>query len=469
MAEVASQLVNFKMSSWQSYKNHAWAVLTLGLPLAGSHLAQFAVNVVDVIMMGWYGVEALAAVVLGTTVYYLLFLFGAGFAHAVMPLVAEANSAGYAPEVRRSTRMGLWVVTLFALAALPLFLFSEPLLRLLGQEAGLSRDAAIYLAIVGFQMFPALVIMVLKSFLSALERTQFIFWLTIATAALNAGLNWVLIFGHFGLPELGIMGCAMASLIANTIGCLVLAVYAARLPALRSFALFGRIWHPDFGAIWRVFRLGLPIGLTMLAEVGLFSAAAFMFGWIGVNDLAAHGIALQIASATFLVHLGMSHAATVRVGRAVGRRDSIGLRDGAMVATVISLVLACITAIIFLTTPEPLLGLFLDPSNPQREDIIAIGAVLLMIAGVFQIADATQVMAIGLLRGLKDTQVPLVISVFSYWGLGAPASYVLAFPLGMGGAGVWWGLVIGLTAASALLSWRFWARMVWMPMPGYQG
>ncbi len=443
-----------------SFKDHAKAVLVLGLPLAGSHLAQFAVNVVDVIMMGWYGVDALAAVVLGTTVFFLLFLFGGGLAHAVMPMVAHAVEAGYPPEARRATRMGLWAVTIFATLALPIFLFSAPILQTLGQDAELSRLTGTYLLIVGFQLFPALWIMVLKSFLSSLERAQFILFLTVGMAVMNTGLNWVLIFGKFGFPELGVQGCALASMISNYVGALVLGLYVARVKGVCDYVLFGRLWRPDLDALRRVVALGWPISMTMLAEVGLFSAAAFMFGWIGVNDLAGHGIALQIASATFLFHLGLSNAATVRAGRAVGRKDAQGLRDGALVASVLSLAVATVTALIFLTIPEVFVSPFLNPQTEGRDAIISIGASLLMIAGVFQIADSAQVIAMGLLRGVQDTRVPMLIAGVSYWVVGLTASYVLGFLFGFGGAGIWWGLVLGLTVAAVLLSWRFWRHVI---------
>ncbi|GGE39009.1 MATE family efflux transporter [Actibacterium pelagium] len=444
------------MTHHLSFKDHTKAVLLLGLPLAGSHLAQFSVNVVDVIMMGWYGVDELAAVVLAGTVYFLVFLMGGGFANAVMPMVAEAASAGDITQARRAARMGLWVVTGYCILVLPLFLLAEPILQALGQKPELAMLAAQYLVIMGFQLFPAMWIMVLKGFLSAVEHARAILLLTIATAALNAALNYVLIFGHFGAPELGIKGCALASLIANLIGFAAMMVYAMWPKDLRPYAIFARIWRPDWPAIWSVFSLGLPIGLTMLAEVGLFSAAGFMFGWIGVQDLAAHGIALQIASATFLFHLGLSNAATVRAGRAVGTGDRQGLRDGALAVTVLSVALSVLAAVVFITTPEPFVGLFLDPDDPERDAIILIGAGLLMLAGVFQIVDAGQVIAMGLLRGIKDTKVPMLIAAFSYWGVGLPASYVLGFPMGLGGAGIWWGLVIGLAVAAVLMSWRFW-------------
>ncbi len=443
-----------------SLSSHARAILALGLPLAGSHLAQFAVGVVDVIMMGWYGIDALAAVVLGSTFFFLLFIFGAGFAGAVMPMVAEAEAAGNETEVRRATRMGLWISLGFAALMLPLFLWSEPLLRILGQKPELAGLARTYLVVVGFQLAPALLVMVLKNYLSALERTQFILWMTVGGAVLNGFLNWVLIFGNLGAPEMGIRGCALASLTSHSLTLVVIVLYAGLLPDLRKYALFQRMWRPDPDALRRVFVLGLPIGLTLLAEVALFSAATFMFGWIGTNALAAHGIAIQIASATFMVHLGLSNAATVRAGRALGRRDQAGLIRGVQVATALSLIFALITVAVFVSFPQFLVGLFLDPANPERNAIVPIGAGLLVIAGVFQVVDGVQVMSLGALRGVQDTRVPMVLAAISYWLIGVPVSYTLAFHVGWGGAGIWWGLVVGLAAAALFLTTRFWTKAV---------
>jgi len=442
------------MNQTPSYRAHARATLILGLPLIGSHVAQFAITLTDALMLGWYSVDALAAEVLGGTLFFVIFIMGSGFAFAVMPMVASAQAAGEETQVRRITRMGAWASMLFGLAVLPMFIWSEPLFLAIGQEAAVSAQAGRYLGIAGYAILPALMVMVLKSYLAALERTQVVLWMTLAAVGLNAAINWLLIFGNWGFPELGIRGAAMASLSVNIASGIGLALYAAL--ATPEHTLFQRVWRPDWEAFGRVFRLGWPIGMTNLAEVGLFAAATAMMGWLGTLPLAAHGIALQVASIVFMVHLGLSNAATIRAGQAFGRGDGPGLRAGALVALAISGAVSLAAVVLFLAVPEFLVGLFLSPTEPDRAGVIALGVGLLAAAALFQVVDAAQVMALGLLRGVQDTSVPLAIAAFSYWGIGVPASYVLGFPLGLGGVGVWLGLALGLACAGVLLLLRFW-------------
>ena len=435
-------------------RGHLAAILGLGLPLIGGHVAQFAIHLTDTVMLGWYSVEALAAVVLGSSYFFVLFILESGFAIAVMPLVAEAAAEGDETALRRATRMGMWLSVIAAILALPLMWFSGPILRGLGQDATLAGDAQAYLRIAGVGLIPALLVMVLKSYLAALERTRVVFWVTVAAVGVNALINYALIFGHWGAPELGLRGAAIASLGVQSVSVLGIGLYAAR--ALPEHDLFARLWRPDWEAFAHVFRLGVPIGLTNLAEVGLFAASSVMMGWLGTVALAAHGIALQLASVTFMVHLGLSNAATVRAGNALGRRDAEHLARGAWIVISLSMMVAVSTVVAFLLYPEPLLGLFLAPEDPDRVMIITTGVALLTMAALFQVVDGAQVMALGLLRGVKDTRAPMIIAAVSYWGIGAPCAYVFGFWLGWNGPGVWFGLVMGLSVAAVLLMLRFW-------------
>lgn len=439
-----------------NYASHARALLVLGLPLIASHLAQMLLHVTDTVMLGWYGVTALAAVVLGSSAFFIVFILGSGFGIAVMGMVASALGAGDTTQVRRNTRMGLWLSVLYGFAVAPLMWWSGPILLLAGQKPDVAAMAQEYLRIAGFGMVPALIIMVLKSYLAAFERTQIVLWVTLISVPVNIVLNWALIFGNWGAPELGVRGAAIATLSVQIIGAVLLAAFAAGLRELRQFELFHRFWRPDGQAMAQVFRLGLPIGLTGLAEGGLFQASALMMGWLGAEALAAHGIALELAALTFMVHLGLSNAATVRVGRADGARDARALRDAAATATAMSLTFAVAMVALFLAIPETLVALFLDRANPGAAGIIAFGAKLLMVAALFQMFDAMQVMALGLLRGVQDTRAPMWLASVSYWVIGIPASYLLAFPLGLGGVGLWFGLVVGLAVAATLLMVRFW-------------
>ena len=440
-----------------TYRARARALLSLGLPLIGGHLGQYAIHATDTLMLGWYDVTALAAGVLGQTLFFLSFLLGAGFAWAVMPMVAAAGAeGGDESTIRRVTRMGLWLSTLYAAVAIPVLLQAEAIFLLLGQPADVSALAGDYLDIAAWGLWPALLMTVLRSYLSALERAQVVLWITLGAAAVNVGVNWVFIFGNLGAPELGIRGAAWASNTVQVVWFGAMALYAAR--AFAGHALFARMWRPDRAAFVQVFRLGWPIGLTNLAEVGMFSATAVMVGWLGAVPLAAHGIAIQIASATFMVHLGLSNAATIRAGRAFGQRDAAGLGREARLAVAVSGLFAALTVAVFLAVPERLIGLFLDPADPARPEIMALGVPLMAMAALFQLMDAGQVMALGLLRGVQDTRVPMIHATISYWAVGMPASYLFGFVMGWGAVGVWAGLVVGLTCAAALLSHRFWSR-----------
>lgn len=439
-----------------TYPGHARAILVLGLPLIGGHLAQFAIGLTDTIMLGWYGVEALAAVTLAATFFFVFFIMGSGFAWAVMPMVATFAAERDETGLRRATRMGLWLSLLYAVAGMPFMWWSEPILRSFGQSEVLSADAARYLRVAGWGMFPALLVMVLKSYLAALERTQVVFWITVAAAVANGLLNYALIFGYWGAPELGLVGAAVASVVMQVISLIGVAVYA--LVALPEHTLFRRLWRADWEMFGQVFRLGVPIGLTSLSETALFAASAMMMGWLGTVPLAAHGIAVQLASGTFMVHLGLSNVATVRAGNAYGRRDRAHMARGALVVTALSLAMAIATITLFLLAPVPLISIFLESGDPDRPAIIAIGIGLLAVAALFQLVDGAQVIALGLLRGVQDTAVPMVMAAFSYWAVGIPASYLLGFTWGMGGVGVWLGLVVGLAFAGVLLMVRFWTR-----------
>ena len=444
------------MTASSGYAAHLRATLALGLPLIGSHVAQFSISLTDAMMLGWYDVAALAGEVLGGSLFFVLFIMGSGFAWAVMPMVATAAGSGEEAQVRRVTRMGLWMSVGFGLMSLPLFLVSGRLFLLAGQAPEVAALAQRYLTIAGFGIVPALVVMVLKGYLAALERARIVLWVTLAAVAVNALGNYALIFGHWGLPELGIRGAALSSIMVNLVSMAALVAYAIR--ATPEHALFQRLWRPDWEAFGRVFRLGWPIGLTSLAEVGLFAASSVMMGWLGTLALAAHGIALQIASVVFMVHLGLSNAATIRAGRALGLDDRIGLRRGAGAALILSAIAVALTIVLFLAVPGPLIALFLDPDSTDRDAVIALGTGFLAAAALFQLADAAQVMALGLLRGVQDTRAPMVMAGISYWLVGMPIGYFLGFGLDWGGIGVWLGLASGLALAALLMMSRFWRR-----------
>lgn len=436
------------------YVWHLKRLLAVGVPLMGSHMAQLAIQLTDTLMLGRYGVEALAGQVLGSQLFFLLMYFGSGFGWAVLPMVAEAEARGETRAARRVTRMGLWLSAGFAALALPPMLASEPLFRALGQEAGTAALAGDYLRIGGWAIVPALFVMVMRSFLSGLELTRAVLVAALVAVVANAVTNYALIFGNWGAPEMGVRGAAWASLVSMLAQAAGLAVYAH--VAAPEHAVFRRLWAIDREALGAVFRLGWPIGVTTLAEVSLFVFAAVMMGWISTVALAAHGIAMQIITVVFVLHVGLSQAATIRAGNAQGRGDRVALRAGAGVALGVSQAIAMVTVVVLLSVPEPLVALFLSADEPAREAVIATGRGLLAAAALFQVFDAGQVMALGLLRGVQDTRVPMALAAISYGAVGLPAAWVFAFPVGGGAVGLWLGMAMGLAVAAATLLMRFW-------------
>ena len=305
------------MSLTVSYQQHFRAIMRLGLPLIGGPSGTFFDRddryCDDGLAFGcWFGGPSV-----GQHNVFLSYLFwGAGFSAAIMPLVASAEAQGDQLRVRRVTRMGFWLSALYGLLVLPAFWWSSPLLQAFGQQLSLAEEVQRYLRIAGFAIVPALLMMVVKSYLAALEKTQVVLWITVAGVGLNAFLNYALIFGHWGVPAMGIQGAAIASLLVNLVMFFGVAFYAAKTAP--EHALFHRLWRLDWDVFGAVARMGVPVGLTSLAESGLFAASTIMMGWLGTVPLAAHGIAMQLTAATFMIHLGLSNAATIRAGNALG-------------------------------------------------------------------------------------------------------------------------------------------------------
>lgn len=424
-------------------------LLGLGLPLIGSQVAQIAIGITDTLMIGWYDVPSLAAMTLGGSLFYLFFILASGFSWAAMPLIATAAELDDTVRLRRVTRMAMWLSTGFGLATIPIMWFSGPVFVALGQDPEVADLAQRYLRIAAWSIVPHMVAMALRSHLSGLERTGIILAVTIGAVVVNIGLNYLLIFGHFGAPELGIRGAAIASVgVAMAMAAGLIAFELRHFP---DHALFQRLWRPDVDVLKDLFRLGWPVSLTHVSETALFAIAAVLIGWIGVLELAAHAIVLQLASITFMVHLGLSQAVTVRVGRAYGRQDFEAIGHRGKIAAWVSLAFAAVTILVFLSIPGVLVGGFIRFDEPNRAEILAIGIGMISMAALFQTVDAAQVMGLGVLRGMQDTRWPMVFATIGYWVIGIPSSYVLGFPLGLGANGVWLGLAVGLGAVAVAL------------------
>uniref|UniRef100_UPI003BAAD53A MATE family efflux transporter n=1 Tax=Stappia sp. TaxID=1870903 RepID=UPI003BAAD53A len=429
--------------------------LVLGVPIAGAQVAQIAVNTTDVLMIGWLGAVELAAAVLAFNLYIVFWLFGIGVLQAVIPLAARARGERRARDLRRAVRMGFWFVILYSVPVMGVLWFTEDLMLGLGQDPRVAALAGVYMRVMLFSLIPSLMIMALRSFITVLEKANIVLWATVAGAVLNAGFDYALIFGNFGFPRLELVGAGIASVATSTVTLLLLMWWTTRDRVLRRYAVFGRIWRSDWPKLAEIVRLGWPIAVTLLTEVGLFSASSVMMGWIGTVELAAHGIGLQLASISFMVPLGMAQAAMIRIGLAAGRGDREGVGRAGWTALVVATLFMCLCAVAFWVRPEPFVALFLDLDNPDAAAVLAFGVSYLAVAALFQVFDGAQVMGGNMLRGLSDTWMPMVFAVIGYWGVGFGLAYVLAFPLGFSGIGLWSGLAAGLAFVSVLTLWRF--------------
>ena len=434
---------------------HFRATFSLGIPLIGAQLAQLGIHTTDVVILGRLGAAHLAAIVLSAQFFFTVFILGSGFANAVMPMVAQAYGRGDAVSVRRAVRMGMWVALAYSALMIPLFYNVEAILLYAGQKLEVAALAGSYLKIAQWGMAPGLLFMTLRGLVSAHGRAGIVLYVTIIILSVNAFFAYALVLGHFGFPALGMEGAAIVSLCVNLLSFLLITAYIQSRPDMRRYELFVRFWKPDWGALREVVHLGLPIGLTMLAEVGLFTGASLLMGNIGTLQLAAHGIALQLASIAFMIPLGLAQAGTVRVGVAHGRGDRLGVVRAALAVLMIAAVIAVSGGILFALVPTTLASIFLDKAGADSAAVLAIAGPFVVIAGIFQLVDGLQAIAAGLLRGLKDTRIPMVLALISYWPIGFFCAWFFAFPAGFGGIGVWFGFLSGLAAAAVLLNWRF--------------
>jgi MATE family multidrug resistance protein len=436
----------------------ARATLSLAWPLIIAQFATIALTATDVVMMGWLGAEFIAAGSLATSFLYPFFMFGVGVCMAVSPLVSQALGGGRRREVRLVMRQGLWVALGLSAALVPLLLLGDKALLASGQTERTAALAGSYLDKAAWMLPPALVFVVLRSLVAARAETGVVLRITLCGIAINAFGNWLLMFGNLGLPRMELAGAGVATTVTHLAMAVMLWAHVARGRAYRRLGVLARPFVADLPRLAAILRLGVPIGLTMTAESGLFTAAAIMVGWLGQDALAAHAVALQLAAIAFMAPLGLSHATTVRVGLAHGAGSAAGAARAGWTSILISFAFMGGVALTFWFAPRALIGLFLDPADPANAVPVALAASYLGVAALFQLVDGAQVTAAAALRGMSDTRAPMLIALTGYWVIGLPTGYVLGFGLGLEGVGVWLGLAAGLAAAAALLMARLAGR-----------
>ena len=436
------------------------ATFLLASPLALANLLQMATYTVDVIFITRLGEASLAASQLVLGVFGLIVWSLNSLTAAVAPVIAAelGENPNSVRPIRRAMRMALWIAVLSGLAGMALALLTVPIMRLTGQDEALVVLGFPYLIAVMFSLIPMVVGNVLRTYVSALGRPIFATALTLVGIVVNTVSNYALIFGNLGAPRLELVGAGIATIITTTSVMLCYVVVIRLDPKLHRYRIFHRWWVPDWERAKEIVRIGVPIALTVIAEAGIFSAAAFLMGRIGSAQLAGHALALQLAALAFQIPFGVGQAVTIRVGYFYGAKDLTGIGRAGWVAMVMGAGFMTFTALAMIMAPGVLLSIFADIHAPENAAMIGFAMQYLVLAAAFQLVDGIQAVALGALRGLQDTRVPMWIAAFSYWVPGFGLAVGLGFYTPLEGIGVWIGLAAGLAFAAMLLTWRWVGR-----------
>jgi MATE family, multidrug efflux pump len=454
LAETGARIEGTGMSAWIT---EARELLKLAWPLVVTQLAQMAIMTTDVVMLGRLSKEALAAAALGNTVFFFTWLLGLGPTAALSPMIAHILGArpNDRAGVRSVMRMAFWSTLLLSLPLMTLLLFTPDILLALGQQPGLAAAAGRFVLPLCFGLPCSLGYQVLRNYSTALGRPTAPLWVMAGTILFNALGDYALIFGHFGFPRLELIGSGTASACSYAFSFLAMMVVVIVTPELRRYRIYRRFFRPHWNKFAELYRLGMPIGLTMIFEAMLFNAATMLMGTFGTASVAAHQVALNISSITFMVPLGVAMAATVRVGLAAGASDRPGVRRAGYTAIAVSIMFMGVCALLIGTFRHQLASLYFSAAPVTNADAIALASSFLQVAALFQVWDGIQVTAALSLRGLKDARMPMWIAGASYWLAGFPVCIALGVGLGMNGLGVWIGLAFALMMAAISMCWRF--------------
>jgi len=428
------------------------ATVAVAGPLAAANLAQMAMGFTNTVMVGSLESAALAAAGLGASLYFTVALVCSGILTAVAPLAAHAIGAGDNHRAGRVAGAGLVLAALLAVPVVAVLLAANRLLVVLGYEPALAAEIGRFLGAIAWAAPGFLGFAVLRSFLVAASHSRTVMIALILGIPMNAGLNWILIFGHLGAPGLGIAGSGCATAIIQWLMFTGIGIYALAAPSLAEYRM--RPSLRGWNEIGRILRLGLPIGGILGLEIGVFATTGILMGLLGADALGAHQLVMNCISVVFMVPLGIAQAATVRVAVALGSRAPVAARRAGIVALALGVAYMAIMAGVLLAAPRAIAKIYVDIDAPANRGLVVIALYLLAIAALFQIFDGVQAIAAGALRGYRDTAVPLLIAVVGYWGIGFTGGWLLAFPAGYGPIGLWSGLAMGLAAVALMLTLR---------------
>lgn len=442
-----------------TWRDELVALGRLAAPIVGANLLQMAVYAIDVVFVARLGATEFAAATLGVFLFSLILWALVSMVAAASPIIAaeRGRRAHAVREVRRTFRMSLWLGLGASLPFTLLLAHGERVLRWAGQDPLVAERAGAFLSILLFALPLGILAAGMRIAAAALGRPGWTLAVTAMAVAVGAASNWALIYGHGGLPALGLEGSALASVVTTAAITLAYAVLLGFDRRLRRYRLFGRWWRPAWARLAEIARLGWPIALAVVFEGGLFGGAALLMGLIGVEAVAAHAIAINIASVAFQLPFGIAQAATIRVGLAYGALDRQAIARAGFVALGMGTGVMALTAAAIWASPRLLIGGYVDVDAPANARVVALTVQLLGVAAMFQLLDGAQAVAAGVLRGIQDTRTPMLMALFGYWVVGFGTAVFLGFHWRMGALGIWLGLAAGLLAVTALLGWR-WLR-----------
>jgi MATE family multidrug resistance protein len=438
-------------STGKNWRKESGVLLRLAGPLVVNNLAVAGMNLADALMAGRLGVEALAAVAVGGSVWFLFFTVGLGLLMAISPIAARHYGAGNPELIGRYTRQGVYIGLGLGI---PIILIAqyliEPLLTTIGIDVAFRDQTVAYVRAITLGAPGIFIFLALRFTTEGIGHTRPIMFTSIFALSCNVLLNYALIFGHFGAPALGVVGCGLASAISMWTVAIALAGYVMISPRYRPLRIFSKLAPVRPRVLREIVVLGLPIAVTITAEAGLFNAVSILIGTRGPLISAAHQIAIVFASTMFMVPLAMSSAITIRIGQLLGARDLRAARNTGVTGIVLCGLFMTCSAIILLVFRDVVVSAFTD-----NVAVKGVALSLLLMAAIFQVVDGVQIGAAGALRGYKDTRVPMVINTFAFWVLAFPLAYMAAVTFKSPPNYIWGGFIVGLSVAAGLLSWRF--------------
>lgn len=443
-----------------SYKKHFRETFLLAYPVCLGQLGHVIVGVADSLMVGNYGGEkseigtlSLAAASLANALIHIILVLGIGISYGATPLIAAADSKNDKSEITTLLKHSILLCLITGIIIFISLYFSSPLLHYFNQPEKVVKLAIPYFNIMVFSMLPLMLFLAFKQFAEGLSDTKTAMYISIGANLLNVFLNYLFIYGKWGVKEMGLNGAGWASFIARVVMAFSMGWYVYKAAKFKDYRSGFSFKNYNWKKVGEIFKVGLPVGLQFTFEVSAFALAAVMIGWISAEDLAAHQIAISLASLTYMFASGLSAAASVRVGNYFGVKNFFDLRRAGNTALIMVLAFMGTMALLFI-----MLNNFLPTLFNKNETVLIIASNLLLIAALFQISDGTQVVGQGLLRGMADVKIPTLFAFIAYWIIGLPVGWVLGFQFNLGSSGIWYGLSIGLTVATILNFIRFYNK-----------